>query len=85
MQNHLELTRLFVLNLHNKQVNLEGVDFELLADTISDATCIPAIGEKWFKKAKLDKDYYEPFFKTRYRQFESLFFPSHTSNRDLHP
>ena len=58
LQHHLELTRLFFLNLHNKQVNLAGVDFELSADTISDATGIPAVGEKWFKKAKLDKDYY---------------------------
>ena len=29
IQNHPELTRLFVLNLHNKQVSLVGVDFEL--------------------------------------------------------
>ena len=27
VQNHPELTRLFILNLHEKQVNLEGVNF----------------------------------------------------------
>ena len=67
VQSHLELTRLFILNLHNKKSSLARVDFELSVDAISNATSIPAIGEKWFKKAKLDKDYYEPFNKTRYR------------------
>ena len=43
---------MFVFNLHNKYVNLAGVDFELSADAISNATGIPNIGEKWFMKAR---------------------------------
>ena len=75
VQNHPELTRLFILNLHNKQSSLAGVDFELSVDAISNATGIPTVGEKWFKKAKLDKNYYEPFVKTRYRQGCKSIFP----------
>ena len=58
------------------------MDFELSVDAISNATCIPVVGEKWFKKAKLDKDYYEPFVKTRYREGCKAIFPfSHLKQR----
>ena len=66
---------MFVLNLHNKQVNLAGVDFELSADAISNAIVILAVGEKWFKKARLDMKHYEPFIKTRYRVGCRAIFP----------
>ena len=63
-------------------MNLAGVDSELSVDTISDAIGIPVVGEKWFKKAKLDKDYYEPFINTRYRQGNKSVFPfSHLKQR----
>ena len=75
VQNHPELTRLFILNLHNKQSSLVGVDFELSTDAISDATGIPSVGEKWFKKAKLDMSYYETFIKNRYREDCKAIFP----------
>ena len=66
---------MFVLNLHNKQVNLVGVDFELSADAISNATSIPTVGEKRFKKARLDMNHYEPFVKNRYRVGCRAIFP----------
>ena len=50
VQIHPKLTRLFIINLHEKQVNLAGVTFELSSDSISNATCIPSVGEKWFNQ-----------------------------------
>ena len=49
VKNYPELTRLFILNLHEKQVNLEWVKFELSSDAIAISTGIPSVGEKWFK------------------------------------
>ena len=68
MKNHPELTRLFILILHNKQSSLIGVTFELSLDAIFSATGIPDVGEKWFKRAKLDMSCYEPFLKPRYKE-----------------
>ena len=82
VKHHPELTRLFVLNLHNKQVNLARVDFELSVDAISNAIGIIVVGEKWFKKARLDMKHYEPFVKTRYRVGCRAIFPfSHLKQR----
>ena len=75
VQSHPELTRLFILILHKKQSSLAGVDFELLADAISNATEIPAVGEKCFKKERLDMNHYEPFVNTRYREGCRAIFP----------
>ena len=58
---------MFVLNLQNKQVNLAAVYFELSVHAISNATGIPIVGEKWFNKARLDMNHYEPFVKIKYR------------------
>ena len=52
VQNHLVLTRLFILSLQNHQVNLAGVNFELSSESIAKATCIPNIRERWFKQKK---------------------------------
>jgi len=46
---HHELAILFVLHLHNGQVNLVGVTFTLTPKTIAEATCIPNVGEQWNK------------------------------------
>ena len=82
VQNHLELTRLFILNLHEKQVNLAGVKFELSSDAIAIATRITSVGEKWFKQANLDISYYEPFLKPRYKDYNKFVFPfSHFLDR----
>ena len=55
VQNHPKLTRLFIINLHEKKVNLVGVTFKLSTDAIANATWIPSVGEKWFKQDNLDK------------------------------
>ena len=82
MQSHLKLTRLFVLNLHNKQVNLAGLYFELSSDVIAHAISMPNVGEKWFKRAKLYISCYEPFLKPRYKEgFQSIFSFSHLLER----
>jgi len=58
------------------------VDFELLADAISNATGIPIVGDKQFKKAKLDMSHYEPFVNTTYREGSKAIFPfSHLKQR----
>ena len=46
---HHELARLFVLHLHNGQVNLAGVSFTITPETIAAATGIPNVGEQWNK------------------------------------
>ena len=82
MKSHLELTRLLILNLHNKHSSLAGVDFEISAGAMFEATGIPTVGEKWFKRGKLDKDFLEPFIKTRYREGNKTIFPfSHLKHR----
>ena len=40
VHNHPELTRIFIINFHEKQVNLVGVTFEMSADSIAAATGI---------------------------------------------
>lgn len=42
---HHELARLFVLHLHNGQVNLGSVSFTLTPETIALAIGIPNVGE----------------------------------------
>ena len=46
---HHELARLFVLHLHNGQVNFAGVSFTLTPKTIAEAIGIPNVGEQWNK------------------------------------
>ena len=75
VQSHPELTRLSILNLHEKRVNLAGVNFELSSDAIAIATGIPSVGEKWFKQANLDISYYEPYLKPRYKDYNKFIFP----------
>ena len=47
MQSHPQLTKLFALNLHNHQIILVGVKFELTTNAISMATRIPCMGERY--------------------------------------
>ena len=69
------MTRLFILNLHEKQVNLARVNFELSSNPIVIATGIPSVGEKWFKQANLDMIYYEPYLKPIYKDYNKSIFP----------
>ena len=82
VQSHPELTKIFILNLHDHQVNLAGVKFELSSNIISMATVIPIVGEKWFKQANLHLSHYEPFLKPRYKSdYKSIFLFSHLLER----
>ena len=47
--NHPPLTQLFALRLQGKHVYLEGLDFVLTPRSVSKATNIPYLGQKWFK------------------------------------
>ena len=69
------LTRLFISRLHDNQVYLVGVTFTISTVIISAATVIQNVGEKWFKKGDLEKQYYEPFLKPRYKNEKKRFFP----------
>jgi len=72
---HHELARLFVLYLHNGQVNLAGVSFTLTPKTIAVATSIPNVGEQWNKGQLMGKEHYEPYVKASYQKQISRVFP----------
>ena len=77
-----ELTRILILNLKNKYSDLAGIKFEISIVSISEATGIPSVGEKWFKNGKLERDLFLPFLKRRYRQGSIAVFPfSHLKHR----
>ena len=63
VHHHQELARLFVLHLHNGQVTLAGLTFTLTPESISLATGIPNVGEKWNKRQQVDREHYEPYIK----------------------
>ena len=52
---HQELARLFVLHLHDGQLTLDGVNFTLTLETISQATRIPNVGKQWNKRQQVDR------------------------------
>ena len=82
VQSHPELTRVFILNLHGKQLKFIGVTFELSLDSISHATGISNVGEKCFKRENYDISCYEPFLKPRYKKSYKTIFPfSHLLER----
>ena len=62
-----KLTRLLILNLQNKYSDLVGIKFEISTMSISEATSIPSVGEKWFKNGKLEIYLFFRFLKRRYR------------------
>ena len=68
MKYHHELARLFVLHLHNGQINLVGVTFTLTPETIVEATGIPNVGEQWNKGEVVGKEHYEPYIKASYQK-----------------
>ena len=65
---HHELTRLFVLHIHNGQVNLVGVSFTLTPESIAAVTGIPNVGEQWNKGQNVGKENYEPYIKASYQR-----------------
>ena len=65
---HHELARLFILHLHNGQVNLVGVSFTLTPETIAATTSIPNVGEQWNKGQHVGKEHYETYIKASYQR-----------------
>lgn len=61
IQHHRELSRLFVLHLHDGHVTLIGVNFTVTPEVISQATGIPNVGEVWPKRRLLDFVHFEPY------------------------
>ena len=72
---YLPLTHLFALKLQGKHVHLAGLDFKLSPRSISRATKIPYVGEKWFKQSYLDLDQYKPFLKIEHQDACPYIFP----------
>ena len=79
--NHPPLTQFFSLRLQGKHVHISGVDFFLTPRSVSRATKIPYLSEKWFKQTYLDLDHYKPFLKPAYQNECKAIFPfSHLLN-----
>ena len=53
---YLPLTHLCALRLQGKHFQLPGLDFKFSPRSISRATKIPYVREKWFKQSYLDSD-----------------------------
>ena len=82
MGSHPHLTELFALRLHMKKVHIVGLDFEFTPKSVSKATKIPCIGEKWFKQTYLDLTHYQPFLKPSCQAACKTIFPfSHLLDR----
>ena len=75
IQHHRELARLFVLRLHDGQVNIAGVNFVFSPEMISEATGIPNVGEVWPKRKWLDFVYFEPYVRPAFVHHLSGNFP----------
>lgn len=72
---HHELARLFVTHLHNNKVTLAEIKFTISLAIISEATGILDVGEKWNKGQDIDREYYEPYIKARYKEKMKRVFP----------
>ena len=69
------LTHLCALRFQDKHFQLAGLDFKFSPRSISKATKIPYIGEKWFKQSHLDSNDYKPFLKPEHREACPSIFP----------
>ena len=72
---HHELTRLFVLHLHDAQVNLVGDFFTFTPKNIATIIGIPNVGEYWNKGQLVGKEHYEPYIKASHQKKISRVFP----------
>ena len=63
------------LRFQGKHFQLAGLDFKFSPRSISKATKIPYVGEKWFKKSHLDSEQYKPFLKPEHRDTCPSIFP----------
>ena len=69
------LTHLCALRFKDKHFPVAGLDFKFSPRSISKATKIPYIGEKWFKQTYIDLDDYKPFLKPEHREACPAIFP----------
>ena len=52
------------------------------ANAIASTIWIPSVGERWFKQENLDRSYFEPYLKPRYKYHNKSIFPfSHLLDR----
>lgn len=85
IQHHRELARLFVLHLHDRHVNLAGVDFILTPEVIAHAIGIPNVGEIWNKCKVLDTVQVEPFIRPAFVRLLIGVFPFRFLRREYAP
>ena len=69
------LTHLCALRFRDKHFQLAFLDFKFSPRSISKATKIPYIGEKWFRQSHLDSDDYKLFLKPEHRESCPSIFP----------
>ena len=85
VKRHPKLTRLLILNLHNKNSSLEGEDF--ISHQVPYLR--PQVSQLWvkngLKRANWTKTFYIPSSKQGIEEVEKHFSLSHTSNTDFHP
>ena len=75
VKKYLPLTHLCALRLQGKHFQLAGLDFKFSPRSVSRATKIPYVGEKWFKQSYLDSEQYKPFLKPEHRDACPFIFP----------
>ena len=69
------LTHICALRFREKHFQLAGLDFKFSPRSISKATKIPYVREKWFKQSHLDSEDYKPFLKPEHRDSCPSIFP----------
>jgi hypothetical protein len=67
---HPKVEKLFALNFDYKKTRVGDLEFEVTETSISAATGIPILGEKWFKAMVLTSPFVKYLFKPRYRSNE---------------
>jgi hypothetical protein len=64
---HPEVARQFALQFDGKKTKVGDLEFEVTEASISAATWIPIIGERWFKAMALSSAYAKDLFKPKYQ------------------
>ena len=64
---HLEVERQFTSHFYGLKTKVGDLEFEVSKASISVATGIPIIGEKWFKSMALNASFSKDFLKPEYQ------------------
>jgi hypothetical protein len=67
---HPEVERQFALQFYGKKTKVGDLEFQVTEASISTATGIPIIGERWFKAMDLSSAYEKYLFKPEYQANE---------------